>query len=426
MTDLVFDLHPPQMEIFTSPAKFKVVAAGRRFGKSFLSAVLLLIAALQEENEYGQNLKNKEVWYVAPTFQQGKDVMWNLLKDLGRDVIDSTVENTATLRLINGRTIKIKGSDRPDTLRGVGLSFVVMDEYAFMKPQVWEEIIMPTLTEVHGRAFFIGTPDGKNHFFELYEDARNDESGEWEAWHYNSVDNPFLPKEIIERARDKMSSHAYRQEFEASFNATGAGIFKPEHIRINSDEPTDGYFYITVDPAGFADEKELTKGDARRLDETAISIVKVHRNGWWVKQIDSGRWNIRETSIRILKHAKDVQASCVGIEKGSLKNAIMPYMEDQMRRLGVYPRIEPLTHGGQKKTERITWALQGRFEHGRIDLNEGAWNKKFIDQLLDFPNPLSKDDLIDSLAYVDQIGQVAYTDDIEVDYWEPLDTLSGI
>lgn len=423
--DLNFELHPAQMEIFKSPAKFKVVAAGRRFGKSFLSAVLLLINALKEENEYGQDLTNKEVWYVAPTFQQGKDVMWNLLKTLGRGVIESTVENTATLRLINGRTIKIKGSDRPDTLRGVGLSFVVMDEYAFMKPQVWEEIIMPTLTEVHGRAFFIGTPEGKNHFYDLYVDAENDESGDWQAWHYNSVDNPFLPKDVINAAAQKMSAHAFRQEFEASFTATGAGIFKPDHILIDNNEPQDGQWYIAVDPAGFADEKEMLRGDARRLDETAISIVKVHRGGWWVKEIDAGRWNIRETSLRILRHAQDVRPSAIGIEKGSLKNAIMPYMEDQMRRLGIYPRVEPLIHGNQKKTERITWSLQGRFEHGRIKLCEGAWTKKFIDQLLDFPNPLTKDDMVDSLAYIDQLGQASYVDDLQIDYWEPLDLDAG-
>lgn len=423
--DLNFELHPAQMEIFKSPAKFKVVAAGRRFGKSFLSAVLLLINALKDENEHGQDLSNKEVWYVAPTFQQGKDVMWNLLKTLGRGVIESTVENTATLRLINGRTIKIKGSDRPDTLRGVGLSFVVMDEYAFMKPQVWEEIIMPTLTEVHGRAFFIGTPEGKNHFYDLYVDAEKDTTGDWQAWHYNSVDNPFLPKDVINAAKNKMSAHAFRQEFEASFTATGAGVFKPDHIILDNNEPTDGQWYIAVDPAGFADEKEMLRGDARRLDETAISVVKVHRGGWWVKEIDSGRWNIRETSLRILRHAQEVRPSAIGIEKGSLKNAIMPYMEDQMRRLGIYPRVEPLIHGNQKKTERIAWALQGRFEHGRIKLCEGTWNKKFIDQLLDFPNPLTKDDMVDSLAYIDQLGQATYVDDLQIDYWEPLDLEAG-
>jgi phage terminase large subunit-like protein len=116
----------------------------------------------------------------------------------------------------------------------------------------------------------------------------------------------------------------------------------------------------------------------------------------------------------------------VGIEKGSLKNAIMPYLEDQMRRLNVYPSIEELTHGNQKKTERIAWALAGLFEHGRIKLNEGEWNQKFREQLLDFPNPLAHDDLPDALAYIAQLAEVSYIDEFEIDYWGgPIDELSG-
>ena len=103
----------------------------------------------------------------------------------------------------------------------------------------------------------------------------------------------------------------------------------------------------------------------------------------------------------------------------------MPYMHDQMARLGVYPRIESLTHGNKKKTERIAWALAGRFEHGRIKLNEGRWNKKFVEQLLDFPNPLTHDDLPDALAYIDQIGVTNYMEESIISYWEPEDTVAG-
>jgi phage terminase large subunit-like protein len=88
--------------------------------------------------------------------------------------------------------------------------------------------------------------------------------------------------------------------------------------------------------------------------------------------------------------------------------------------------MQPVTHGHQKKTERILWALQGRFQRGRIALLKGQWNDKFIEQLLDFPNPLSHDDLIDAVAYIDQISQTAYLpDDYYEDEWEPLDDWSG-
>lgn len=426
MTDLNFALHDAQLEIFSDPAQYKVVAAGRRFGKSYLSAVTLLIEGLKDFNDKGYDLKNKDVWYIAPTFQQAKDILWNLLKDLGKDVIESTVENTATIRLVNGRQIKLKGSDRPDTLVGVGLAYVVLDEYSLMKPDVWERNIFPTLTDVEGGALFIGTPRGKNHFYEVFLQGQSDDPvwADWKSWHFNSTDNPILNATLIEAARNKMSTQTFRQEFEANFNATGGNIFTESMIEY-SEEPADGTWYISVDLAGFGETKELTSGNLKRLDETAIAVVKVGTYGWWVKEIDHGRWGIRETSLRILKHAKDVRATRVGIEKGALKNAIHPYLEDQMKRLGIYPVIEATTHGNQKKTDRIVWALQGRFQNGRIKLNRGDWNKPFIDQLLDFPNPLSHDDLIDALAYVDQVANVSYNDFVEMEEWEPLDHWTG-
>jgi hypothetical protein len=422
---LEFSYHPSQMLIFESQKRMKAVAAGRRFGKSFYAVSTCIIEGLKSENQYGYDVTDKEVWYVAPTFQQAKDIAWDLFKKLGKDVIEKTIENTATIYLINGRKIQLKGSDRPDTLRGSGLSYVVMDEYAFMKPFVWDEIILPTLTEVKGGALFIGTPAGKNHFYDLFMNALKDEEEEWDAWHFNSTDNPILDNELIESYRNKLSTHVFRQEFEASFESTGGNIFHEEWFKVSTDEPDDAQYYITVDPAGFSDVKEISKGNAKRLDETAIAIVKVGPSGWWVRQIDHGRWGVRETALRIIKHAKDIKPVCVAIEKGSLKNAIMPYLEDYMRKLSIYPRIEELTHGGNKKTDRITWALQGRMEHGRISFNKGEWTKTCKEQLLDFPNPLSHDDLIDALAYVDQVASTIYATDFEIDDWAPLDINAG-
>lgn len=414
------------MEIFSYESKYKVAAAGRRFGKSYLSAVTLLIEGLKTENELGYDLTGQDVYYVAPTFQQGKDIIWALLKNLGADVIESTVENFGHIRLINGRQIKVKGSDRPDTLRGVGLSYVVLDEYADMKPNVWEEIIMPTLMDVEGGALFIGTPKGKNHFYELFLQGQSEDPlwAAWKSWHFNTTDNPLLNKDLVATSKATMSAQLYRQEFEANFNATGGNIFTESMIEY-SEEPADGEWYIAVDLAGFGDIKALTQGQVKRLDDTAIAIVKVHEGGWWVKEIDIGRWGARETSLRILKHYKDVRAMRVGIEKGILRDALLPYLEDQMKRLNIFPPLEGLTHGNQRKTDRIVWALQGRFQNGRIKLNKDGWNKKFIDQLLDFPNKLSHDDSIDALAYIDQIAITSYASSIEVEEWEPLDDLSG-
>ena len=115
----------------------------------------------------------------------------------------------------------------------------------------------------------------------------------------------------------------------------------------------------------------------------------------------------------------------VGIEKGALKNAVLPYLTDLMKSQQKFFRVDEVTHGNKKKTDRIVWALQGRFEHGQIILNEGAWNAPFLDQLFQFPNTLVHDDLVDSLAYISEIAKIAYDFDIEEDEFEILDPVAG-
>ena len=415
MAELNIDLHPAQLQIFNSKKRFKIVAAGRRFGKSYLSAWLLLINAIQSES--------KDVFYVAPTFQQAKDIMWGMLKDLGKDLIAAAHENTAVLTLVNGRKIYLKGSDRPDTLRGVGLYFVVLDEYANMKPQVWEQIIRPTLADVRGSALFIGTPAGKNHFFDLYKDALEDD--DWDSFQFQSVDNPFLPVDEIEASKKSMSSMSFRQEFEASFETFSGGIFKEEWFKVD-EEPEEGNYVIAIDPAGYEAVEKERNLKRSRLDETAIAIVKIDRDKWWVKDILHGRWNIKETAKKILYSAIKVESATVGIETGSLRNAILPYLEDEMRTEGKWVSIIELRHGGKKKNDRITWALQGRREHGQITFNpERDW-RVFIGQMMDFPNRLAHDDLLDALSYIDQVSVADFAHSIELDDdWHPQDLISG-
>lgn len=423
--ELNFSLHDGQLEIFNAPERFKVCAAGRRFGKSYLSAVTLLIEGLKEENDQGYKLGNDiVVYYVAPTFQQGKDIMWKLIKKLGQGVIKDTLENTGVIKLINGREIHIKGSDRPDTLRGVGLSYVVLDEYATMKPSVWEDILSPTLADVEGGALFIGTPAGKNHFYQLFEQAKTDE--EWIAFEFKSLDNPFLNPKEIAKQKSRLASETFKQEFEASFRTGGGTVFQADMFKNVKPTPSDGNYYIAVDPAGFMDvSKKRSASMLARLDECAIAVVKVGSYGWHVEEVITGRWDVRETSIKILRAAQKYHPMVVGIEGGSLKNAIMPYLTDQMRRLNTYPNIVEVTHGGRRKVERITWALQGRMEHGRVSFSPDDYLVKLADQALDFPNPMSHDDMLDALAYIDQIAVTCYIDEPIIDTWEPFDEVSG-
>lgn len=416
MTDLNIELLPWQQEVWGDTTRFKIVAAGRRTGKSRLAAWLLIVNALEAGKGH--------VFYVAPTQGQARDIMWQTLLELGNPVIVSSHINNLQIKLINGATISLKGADRPETMRGVSLKFLVMDEYADMKPEVFEQILRPALADQKGNALFIGTPMGRNHFYELYQYAELDDDPTYKAWHFTSYDNPLLDSEEINVAKKSMSSYAFRQEFMASFEARGSEMFKEDWVKFG-ETPEYGDYYIAIDLAGFEEvNKQRTKNS--KLDETAIAVVKVNDNGHWhVENIVHGRWELSETARKIFEVVRDYRPIGIGIEKGIARQAVMSPLTDMMKRYGMFFRVDELTHGNKKKTDRVMWALQGRFENGFITLSKGEWNSRFLDQLFQFPDPLTHDDLVDALAYIDQLAKIAYTYDFEIDDHEVLDTVTG-
>ena len=415
MTDLNIELLPWQQEVWNDNRRFKIVAAGRRTGKSRLAAWMLIVNALQAERGH--------VFYVAPTQGQARDIMWQTLLELGHPVVASSHINNLQIKLINGSTISLKGSDRPETMRGVSLKFLVMDEYADMKPETFEQILRPALADQKGSALFIGTPMGRNHFYELYKYAELEDDETYRAWHFTSYNNPLLDASEIDTAKKSMSSYAFRQEFMASFEARGSEMFKEEWVKYGT-EPEDGDYYISIDLAGFEEvNKKRTKNT--RLDDTAIAVVKVNTDGWFVHDIIYGRWELNETASKIFQAINQYRPVSVGIERGFARQAVMSPLHDLMKRHQRFFRVEELTHGNKKKTDRVMWALQGRFENGYITINKGDWNSRFLDQLFQFPDPLTHDDLVDALAYTDQLAKVAYSYDFEIDDLEIIDRVAG-
>ena len=415
MTDLNIQLLDWQQQVWEDPTRFKIVAAGRRTGKSRLAAWMLIVNALQADRGH--------VFYVAPTQGQARDIMWQTLLELAHPVVSNAHINNLQIKLVNGATISLKGADRPETMRGVSLKFLVMDEYADMKPEVFEQILRPALADQKGAALFIGTPMGRNHFYDLYKYAELEDDESYTAWHFTSYDNELLDPDEIDLAKKSMSSYAFRQEFMASFEARGSEMFKEEWVKFG-EAPEIGDYYISIDLAGFEDvSKKRTKNS--KLDESAIAVVKVNENGWHLENMIYGRWDLAETARKIFEVVRDYRPISVGIERGISKQAVMSPLMDLMKQRGRFFVVEELTHGNRKKTDRIMWALQGRFENGQITLGQGEWNSRFMDQLFQFPDPLTHDDLVDAFAYTDQLAKVAYNYDFEIDDLEVLDAVTG-
>ncbi len=415
MAEIRFNLHPAQAEIHAHPARFKIVAAGRRFGKTVFSVIRCFEEALAEVNPLGIKLdSSSEVIYIGIDREQAKRNAWPYFKKFAQEIEKATglecrtLEKTSMIELppeLGGCRIRLLGMDDPDAARGMKLRFAVLDEYADMPPRVWPEIIRPALADVRGGALFIGTPKGRNHFYDLVQ--MGIEAEDWGVFNFSMDDNPLIHHEERKALAEEYargSSDLYEQEIQAKFIVASGQLFKAAEFKIVDSIPEGTYDnYLAVDLAGFATDPDK-KSEKRRLDDTAIAVVNVDAKGrWFVRTIESGKWDTRETANRIVRMAKDHKCPIIGIEKGALKNAVEPYLNEYMARYNRWFEIKPLTHGNQRKYDRVQWALQGRAQKGDIHLLRGDWNEKFIDQAVSFPSRYVHDDTVDALAYIDQL-----------------------
>ena len=392
------------------------MAAGRRTGKSHLAAVSLLLSALDDR-------PGKTV-YVAPTAPMARDILWPTLFEMGGELITNSNVNNLDITLVNGNKIGLRGSDRPDTLRGLSIKHLVLDEAAFVKEGLYETVLRPALSDRMGSALFIGTPAGRNWFYDLFMGARDGDLHDHKSWHFTSYDNPTIPKSEIDHAKTTLPGFAFHQEYMASFDAMESEHFKREHFDVVDQIPREsGDYYVACDLAGF-------KGNGPRRDKTrdstAIAVVFVTDEGhWYVEDIIAGQWTLDDTAKTIFRAVDKYQPVSVGIEKGLAQQAVMGPLSDLMRRQHRVFRIEQLSHGNQRKQDRILWALQGKAEHGLLHLVKGDWNEDFLDEAIQFPSRLVHDDMIDALSYVDQLAKTSYAGKLEIDNWEPLDEVAG-
>lgn len=231
-----------QQAIVDAPNRFKVVVAGRRFGKTHL--------AIRELCRHAR-WPNKEVWYVAPTYRQSKMIVWRKLKNKLVDLRWAKKINEAdlTIYLKNGSTISLKGADNADNLRGVGLDYLVIDEFAEIDSSAWFEVLRPTLADRQGSAMFIGTPKGfSNWAHDMY--MMETENSQWKSFQYTTIDGGNVPQEEIEAARKDLDERSFRQEFLATFEEYAGRVYyafdRRQHVKAY-EGGTPRTIYLGVD-----------------------------------------------------------------------------------------------------------------------------------------------------------------------------------
>lgn len=238
VTSAGLSLHPKQMEVYKDNHRFRVVVAGRRWGKTALSKVLII--------KHAQKPKQK-IWYVAPTYRMAKQIMWNDLQEaIPAKWIRKINETEMKITLINKTEISLKGADKADSLRGVGIHFLVLDEFQDMEEDTWTKVLRPTLADTGGHAIFIGTPKAYNYLYELYKSGTRgeyytDEKGctrknDWMSWQFPTITSPFIPKSELEAAMNDMDAKSFAQEFMASFESMSGRVYYPFERREHSGE----------------------------------------------------------------------------------------------------------------------------------------------------------------------------------------------
>ena len=236
-------LSPAQDSIAKDTHRFKVVVAGRRFGKTHLAIRELCYHAREPE---------QEVWYVAPTYKQAKMIVWRKLKNKLQQLnwVRKANESELTILLKNGSTIALKGADNEDSLRGVGLDYLIMDEFADIDPEAFFEVLRPTLADREGRAMFIGTPKGiANWAYDLYQ-MELDYPDAWKSFQFTTVQGGNVLPAEIEAAKRDLDERQFRQEFLATFETYTGRIYYAFDRKGNCAEavaPDTQVIYIGMD-----------------------------------------------------------------------------------------------------------------------------------------------------------------------------------
>jgi hypothetical protein len=238
MVNLDIKLLPKQQEIFQNTARFKIIACGRRFGKTVLSSFVVILGALQKPNQ--------TFFILSPNYAQTR-ILWRMIKrTLPKQAIKRIMEGELYIELHNGSMIFAKSGDNPDALRGEGLDGCVLDECAMLKPEVWNEAIRPALADKNGWAIFISTPKGKNWFYEIFLRGLDQNQNEFRSFQYPSWANPLLKSTEIDEMRKSMPEISFRQEVLAEFLDSGGAVFRglDKVLTSKPEDPISGEFYL--------------------------------------------------------------------------------------------------------------------------------------------------------------------------------------
>ena len=211
-------LSDAQKTIATSDKRFRVLVSGRRFGKTHIAIRELCKAATKP---------NQKVFYVAPSYRMAKQIVWDQLKKKLRELkwAERINESDLSIKLVNGSLISLRGADNEDSLRGLGLNMIVLDEFADIDPKAWYEVLRPTLSDTQGSALFCGTPKGiGNWAYDIFQQSHKDPE-HWASFQYTTLEGGQVEDAEIQQAKEDLDEKTFKQEYEASFETYSGQVY---------------------------------------------------------------------------------------------------------------------------------------------------------------------------------------------------------
>lgn len=374
-----------QRRLHDSVSRFAVVVAHRRFGKTIYCLNHLVKAAIECQHKDGR------FGYLGPTLVQVKDIAWDTLKNLTAGIPGVQVnESELRVDLPNGARIRLYGADHADRMRGLFFDGIVIDEYAYMSPRVWTEVIRPALVDRKGWAIFIGTPMGRNNLADLYDGANDgfpDANGlrvrdpDWTAFKYKASETGIVPQDELDAARRLMTPEQYAQEFEVSFDAAVIGAYYASllheadtqgRIRLLQHEPSlpvhTGWDLGIGDPTAiwFA---QVVNGEVRIIDYYESSGVGLDH---YVAQLRAGHRASWVYGLHFFPHDVAVKELGSGMSRQSV-----------LRNFGIMPTVIPASSVDDGISQvrfglRRTWFNSERCGDGLKALRQyrSEWDEK--------------------------------------------------
>lgn len=262
-------LTKPQYEVSSCNKRFRVLISGRRFGKTYL--------CITEMMKYASK-PNQKIWYVAPTFKMAKEIAWSNLKEMLNQFnwIEDINETTMSIRIRKSNSvISLKGADNYDALRGTGLNFLILDEFADIDKRTWFEVLRASVADTLGDVLMCGTPKGYGNWsYEMYLKGKQDDN--WGSYQYTTIQGGMVSKEEIEQAKLDIDIRTFRQEFEGTFENYAGSVYYNFHPvesvidkQIDWEKPLHIGMDFNVDPMS-ACVTQIEKDKIYAVDEIII------------------------------------------------------------------------------------------------------------------------------------------------------------